>query len=388
MSALKELRVLFFLRRIGPYHHARFNEARKKLDLIAVETRPLSEEYPWEFDPGDEYGIERFPASDEKETGLRGQRLEAEVKRILEKHHPDVVVTTGWADPEYHAVVLAARATNIPCVVISDSRHEDEPRKFYKEAIKRVILRSYSAALAAGTASRGYLVRLGFDSSRIFQPWDVVDNQYFGIERNEGVVPYHERPIICVSRFIPKKNLPRLIEAFGLYRGNGGSRRLLLIGSGEQERMLRDQIDRHRLGDQVEITGFVQYEHLPTYFSRAHCLILPSTTDQWGLVVNEAMAAGLPVLVSQNCGCAADLVRDKENGCIFDPFRVDDIANNLLFMSGISESSWKEMGKASRTIIANWDLEDFSQGLRDACRHALNYAPRQAPKWIHRLLSR
>jgi hypothetical protein len=92
--------------------------------------------------------------------------------------------------------------------------------------------------------------------------------------------------------------------------------------------------------------------------------------------------------VSQNCGCAVDLVRDKENGCIFDPFRVDDIADKMLFMSEISEAEWKEMGKASRTIIASWDLKDFSEALYNACRYAIYHPAKPAVKWVHMALSR
>ncbi|HEX7015372.1 MAG TPA: glycosyltransferase family 4 protein, partial [Cyclobacteriaceae bacterium] len=333
------MKVLFFVRRVGPYHHARFDKAAKRLQLVVVETRPLSQEYPWEFAATGEYLSETLPEGD-PERGIRGHRLHDSVRNLFIKHHPSVIVTTGWADPEYHAAVLEARSRNIPCVVISDSRHEDEPRKFHKEAVKRVILRSYSAALVAGSASRRYLVKLGFPSPAIFQPWDVVDNSFFATANSDETVPFSEKPFLCISRFIPKKNLPRLISAYGSYVRRGGTRKLILLGSGELERSLIEQIKELELDERVEVKGFVQYENLPAYFSSALCLILPSTTDQWGLVVNEAMASELPVLVSQNCGCAVDLVRDKENGCIFDPFRVDDIADKMLFMSGISEAEW------------------------------------------------
>src|SRR5690606_3509016 len=177
-----------------------------------------------------------------------------------------------------------------------------------------------------------------------------------------------EKPFLCISRFITKKNLTRLISAYGSYVRRGGTRKLNLLGSGEVESALSEQSKILQLDERVELRDIVQYEKVPKHVPSAINLILPSTTDQWGLVVNEAMASELPVLVSQNCGCAVDLVRDKENGCIFDPFRVDDIADKMLFMSGISEAEWKEMGHVSKAIIANWDLKDFSQGLYDACR--------------------
>src|SRR5690606_20486445 len=186
----------------------------------------------------------------------------------------------------------------------------------HKEFVKRLVLRSYSAALVAGKAARKYLIRLGFDESAIFQPWDVVDNQYFSQHAHREVA-FQERYFLCISRFIAKKNLTRLIEAFGRYKKNGGRRKLLLLGSGELEGPIKNQISNLRLSGAVELAGFVQYEELPDYLSRAFALILPSVSDQWGLVVNEAMASALPVLVSNQCGCAIDLVNENENGYTF-----------------------------------------------------------------------
>src|SRR5690606_31919293 len=130
-----------------------------------------------------------------------------------------------------------------------------EPRKFHKETIKRAILRSYAAALVAGNASRRYLIKLGFNPHAIFQPWDVVDNGFFSRIRDHAPVPYHEKPFLCVSRFIAKKNLPRLIEAFGLYAKKGGSRNLILLGSGELEGVILDQINDLGLSERVKIEG-------------------------------------------------------------------------------------------------------------------------------------
>jgi glycosyltransferase involved in cell wall biosynthesis len=387
MARTNTITVLFFLRRIGPYHHARFQEARKSLDLIVVETRPHSQEYSWQFHPADAYKIDRLSITDDPEKGLRGKALRNEVDAMAEKFQPQVVVTTGWADPEYHAVVLAASRRGIPCVVISDSRYEDEPRKRYKEFVKRLVLQSYSAALVAGTSSREYLVRLGFNNSAIFQPWDVVDNHYFTREgRND--VSFQDRYFLCVSRFIPKKNLNRLIEAFGIYKKNGGRRSLLLLGSGELEGSIKARIGEMNLSDDVQLKGFVQYENLPHYFSRALGLILPSISDQWGLVVNEAMAAGLPVLVSNQCGCAIDLVHENENGCTFDPYQISSMVEALIYLDKQIEPVWRRMSEASKRVIEHWDLVDFSQGLIKACEKATSQPGRIIMKPLHLFLSR
>lgn len=379
--------VLFFLHRIGPYHHARFMEANKVMKLIVVETRPQSEEYPWIFEASGGYQIEKYTAA-VNGGGAYGRALKRYVSTVIGRHKPDVVVTTGWAGAEYHAVVLEAVARKIPRVVISDSRYEDEPRKFYKELSKKIILKAFSGALVAGTSSRNYIVRLGMNPNAVFQPWDVVDNQYF-LSRNDsaGVVDYNKRALLCISRFIPKKNLLGLIHAFARYRNNGGNRLLTLLGSGILEESIKDTISAEGLEKVVRLQGFIQYDKLPHYLSQAWALIIPSTTDQWGLVVNEAMAAGLPVLVSEQCGCAVDLLQPGKNGYTFNPFDVQSIVNTIVMLDQKSEQDWLEMSEVSKNIIKQWDLTDFADGLAKACRHAINFPSGRPWRLVHAYLS-
>ena len=388
MGVHESISVLFFLRRIGPYHHARFQEASRKIRLVAIETRPLSQEYPWQFTASGNYSIAQFPVSKEIEMGIRGKALAEAVEMLFEKYKPDVVVTTGWADPEYHAVVLEAARRKVPRVVISDSRYESEPRKFHKELVKRIILKAYSSALVAGTTSKAYLERLKFSPRAIFKPWDVVDNSYF----TEGVkhvgVEHETRYFFCISRFIPEKNIPRMIQAYHGYRSQGGTRKLVIAGGGTLESQIRKEIQSLQLNDSIDLVGFLTYKEIPKYLAGALCLILPSVSDTWGLVVNEAMASGLPVIVSQNCGCAVDLVREKENGCIFDPLDVECLKHKMLDMSSLDEETWKRMGDASKSIIAHWDLGDFRDGLYDACSYALDNPSKNIVKPVHILLKK
>ncbi len=378
------MKVLFFLRRIGPYHHARFEAAAKVIELVAVETRSGSREYPWEFDPHGTYKNIKFPSSPDPEVGIRGDQLKDFVTGILEKERPNVVVTTGWADPEYHVVALLSRERKIPLVIISDSRYKDEPRRFHKEFIKRLILRSYSAALIAGTESREYLKYLGFDPKSMFQPWDVVDNAHFS--RADVDIAFGQRKFLCVARFIQKKNVEGLIKAFSLYVESGGQRRLQLVGSGELESTLRQTVHASNVADKVDFTDFLQYDPLAKVFRAGFSLILPSFSDQWGLVVNEAMAAGLPVLVSRECGCAADLVQEPHNGFIFDPFSTEDIARALR-SADVKEPEWQKMSTRSTEIIAKWTVDAFAKGLKDACVHAIAHPRSFTFPWIHKMLS-
>jgi glycosyltransferase involved in cell wall biosynthesis len=130
--------------------------------------------------------------------------------------------------------------------------------------------------------------------------------------------------------------------------------------------------------------GFKQYEELPEYYANAGAFIHASTTEQWGLVVNEAMASGLPVLVSNRCGCAADLVKEGVNGWTFDPTNEEQMADLMLRISS-DEEQRKEMGSKSREIIAEWGPARFASGISSAIDVALS-APRKKAGLLDRLI--
>jgi glycosyltransferase involved in cell wall biosynthesis len=121
----------------------------------------------------------------------------------------------------------------------------------------------------------------------------------------------------------------------------------------------------------VHLPGFKQYEELPAWYAAAGAFVHASTSEQWGLVVNEAMAAGLPVLVSNRCGCAPELVREGVNGFTFNPNDEEALANHLLHVSSMSPGARKEMGRASQQIITSLAPEQFGKGLLAAAQQAV-----------------
>ncbi len=109
--------------------------------------------------------------------------------------------------------------------------------------------------------------------------------------------------------------------------------------------------------------GFVQIGPLSRYYGLASAFVLPSVKEAWGLVVNEAMAAGLPVMVSVTAGCRSDLVQDGANGFLFDPWDVNDIAGAMRRMEHLPEEARAAMGQRSRRIISAWSPKRFADGL-------------------------
>lgn len=135
-------------------------------------------------------------------------------------------------------------------------------------------------------------------------------------------------------------------------------------------------INELNLQHAVHMPGFKQYHELPYYYAFASAFIHASTSEQWGLVVNEAMAAGLPVLVSERCGCVPELVKEGMNGFTFNPSDSTALAN---LMHAITNGSYdlELMGRKSSEIISNWQPDHFGKGLRKAVESALTAPPRR-----------
>jgi glycosyltransferase involved in cell wall biosynthesis len=295
--------------------------------------------------------------------------------------------------------------TKTPAVVMSDSTELDAPRVSWREWVKRRVVGLCSSALVAGSRHRDYLVGLGMSADQISPGYDVVDNAYFAAKAGEfreqraEVRRQHGLPenyFIASARFIGKKNLPRLIEAYARYRELAADSALrappsslwdlVLLGDGPLRSDLCRLISDLRLQSFVTLPGFKQYPALPAYYGCANAFIHASTTDQWGLVVNEAMASGLPVLVSNRCGCAPDLVQEGVNGFIFDPGNVDALAQ-LMFRISAFNFPLSRFGAESGRIITNWGPERFAAGLKSAAEQALRAGPKPASP-VDRLLLR
>jgi glycosyltransferase involved in cell wall biosynthesis len=315
---------------------------------------------------------------------------------VLEPFRPEVVVVPGWASRAALAAAHWAQQHSVPTVVMSESTAWDEARKPWKEFIKRQIVASFSAVLVGGRPHADYLAQLGLPQDRIFLGYDAVDNDYFATKvaavrsqtstrrpPTSDLRPLASPYFLASARFIEKKNLPRLLQAYARYRQLASAStlhaprstlpepwHLVLLGDGPLRPALSSQLHALGLQHSVLLPGFKQYPELPTYYGPASAFIHASTTEQWGLVVNEAMASGLPVLVSNRCGCARDLVREGENGFTFDPFNVEEMAQLMHKISAFN-FPLSAFGDASARIIANWSPARFASGLKQAVACAL-----------------
>jgi glycosyltransferase involved in cell wall biosynthesis len=382
-------------RRLGPYHHARLRAAGARCRVFAIEFSGQDELYAWTKVEGAE-GFEKLTLFDDADVNKKpGSEIRRRVRAALTRVAPDVVLVPGWSQRGALAAAEWSLEATRPVVMMSESTLRDADRSQHREAIKRRIVGICRAALVGGGPQREYVCRLGQPGERIFDGYDVVDNRHFaaGAESVRADAPgwrrklgLPERFFLASGRFVDKKNLPRLIEAFASYRRQAGQRpwSLVLLGEGELRAQILERIAALGLVGQVLLPGFRQYDELPWYYGLAGAFIHASTAEQWGLVVNEAMAAGLPVIVSERCGCAPDLVRSGVNGYVFDPCDIAALAG-LMARVAAADHDRLAAARASRAIIADWDLERFAGGLMNAVEVALRAPPPQA-SWLDRAL--
>ena len=196
-----------------------------------------------------------------------------------------------------------------------------------------------------------------------------------------------ENYFLACARFIEKKNLFTLLRAYRGYRkaARESAWDLVLLGEGPLRSDLCHLIFDLHLHDFVLLPGFKQYEELPVFYALAGAFVHASRSEPWGLVVNEAMASGLPIIVSNKCGCVPELLEEGRNGFSFAPEDVDGLAHLLLRMADLPDMEREQMARRSQQIIASWSVERFAYGLRGAVETA-ECTPRRKVRPIAKLL--
>ena len=387
----RSITLLVHYPRFGAYHVARLNAASRELKpagikVVGMEIAKILDSY--ERDPDSDRVFESFVALPGK-VYERSSALEIwrGVSTVLDKIKPDAIAICGYSSRDAWSALAWCSLYRRKAILLSDSKYDDAPRLGWKECLKRTLIRRFDAALCAGKASRIYLEHLGMKSQQIFEGADVVDNDFFwqGAEQaRRSPERYRSAPgldcdepfFLASTRFIRRKNVDGVLRAYGEYRSRFDNVsddrlpwRLVILGDGPQRGILENLVQSHKI-EGVSFPGFFQIDKLPAYYGLAGVFIHPPHRDQWGLVVNEAMAAGLPVLVSSGSGCAQDLVSEGNNGFIFASHDTGTLADLMMRVSS-DQVDLKAMGVNSRSLIEDWGLRRFAHGLYGALQAAL-----------------
>lgn len=348
-----------------PHSEARLRIARDRFaagggSLEVVTVAATQSDYGWPVPAPESSSL--FTGKDYWNIGYR--ELKSRLIPTLEACCPDVVVLPGWAFRESLSALGWAIKRSIPRVLVSDSQTIDHRRRSVVEMTKRPLVRAFDAALVGGSPHVAYLTALGFDPSACFPGCDVVDNEHF-VAVSRSTRPEAPTLLSCI-RLLPRKNVRTILGVLGRAK----EWHWKIAGDGPDRAAIERRVSELGLGDRVEMLGHVEYEDLPSLYASADVYLQPSLSEPWGLAVNEAMAASLPVIVSERCGCRADLVKEGLNGSSFDPTDPSTLESVLAGMLNARER-WVEMGGVSAEIISSWGLDLYATNLVRACEKAL-----------------
>jgi 1,2-diacylglycerol 3-alpha-glucosyltransferase len=297
------------------------------------------------------------------------------LRSALRAANPRTIVCGGYNYPASWESLWWARGHNVRFVLWSESnQHDKRSRRAGIEWIKRYFVNSCHAFVVPGKSSLAYLRTLGVNEQVIFTAPNAVNNRFFA-ERAEEVkrqptafrkrLGLPPRFILFVGRLIPEKGVFDLLEAYAKLDASVRSEvGLVFAGDGISGVELAHRAQQINPGV-VCSPGFAQREDLAGLYALAEMLVLPTHSDPWGLVVNEAMACGLPIIVSSVAGCSSDLVEDGWNGYVVpprDPQRLSLAIDSLLRQPELKQ----QMSARSLERIRNYSPEACADGLAAA----------------------
>ena len=329
---------------------------------------PLTEGYP-----------HRFFENKGKTTGTkRGFWAYANPDMVvaLKAEPKSLVIVHGWSYATYVTLLRYGRRLGHVVAFRGEVNAAMEARlprlkRWLRRQYHRWVLAHVSWFLYIGKQSQAFYQQLGVPAEQMaFTPY-AVDNQRFsetlaqlgrqGARQQLGLA---EEGFywLWVGKYIAKKCPLEMLEAFA--RINQPQARLIMVGEGPLRPQMEAAITRLHLGQRVQLTGFVNQQQIPLYYTAAHAYVMNSTWGEtWGLAVNEAMAAALPVIVSDRCGCAADLVLQGNNGTVSQAQNIASLAQAMQQMADMPADRLAAMGQASLDIIEGYHFKPIYKTL-------------------------
>jgi len=304
----------------------------------------------------------------------------------------DAVLLHGYAYAADVLAFLAAKSKGIPVFLRSEThlglrRHGWKRR--VRDGVLSVAYRFVNRFLPIGTANREYYRALGVPPEKLFDVPYTVDNDRFmaasalsedergAMRRRFGLPP--DRPVVLyASKFIARKHPDDCIRAIARLRDEGVHASLLMVGTGEMDAALKALVVEYNLDGRVVFGGFVNQAELPRVYAASDVFVLPAESEPWGLIVNEVMCAGVPVVVAAEVGCVPDLVHDGRTGLLMQAGDAASLAAALRRLLS-DDAERLEMGRQARTLIAGWSYEQCRAGIV-AAAHSVQGTELMSPR--------
>lgn len=268
------------------------------------------------------------------------------LSRVVAATTADLTILAGYSNIEYWAQALILKARRKKFAIFCDSTIYDNPQKFWKGLAKRLFFHLADGAFCYGTRSKDYLMHYGMTAGKIHhrcQAAEIPDHyntEQVLADRIAARAADDSPRLLYVGRISPEKRIDTLLRAFARILPQRPSARLVIVGKGPDEQTLQQLARQLGISGAVDFTGAKHDDALWAEYLNATCLVLPSWSEPWGLVVNEALLFGCPVIVSDRCGCVPQIVIEGKTGF---SFRCDDIielsAKLLLLIDSFTDTA-------------------------------------------------
>jgi glycosyltransferase involved in cell wall biosynthesis len=379
-------RVVILTEIIAPYRIPVFNALARRAEidlhvLFLAETDPVLRQ--WQVYRDEIKFSYRILRSYRRRLGRFNVLLTRGTKAALQSVNPEVTICGGY---NYLAMWQAQRwalKRDVPFLLWSESNDVDARRRLpWVEAAKRRYIASCHGYVVPGKSAAKYLETFGVVPDKVFVAPNAVDVERFklgaeqarcdpGLRERLGLP---QRYLLYVGRFVRSKGVLDLIAAYAtlpeeIRREIG----LVLAGDGEARDELA-RVSRKISPGAVIFPGFLQRDQLPAFYALAEGLVFPTHSDPWGLVVNEAMACGLPVIATEVAGCVADMVREGENGYVVRAAAPEELARAMERLTGVSELQ-KTMSDCSLQISSRFTPAAWAAGIVDAVAGSMSERP-------------
>ncbi|MCR4329111.1 MAG: glycosyltransferase family 4 protein [Candidatus Roizmanbacteria bacterium] len=304
------------------------------------------------------------------------------IAREILKHNFDVVVVGGYAVFTFQIAMALAKIKKVPYVINTETHTHTSSKGWIlhklKQRIRYKICHGAAAFLVTGSRVSNYLGFLGIPEARHFVFPNTCDVKWFAKQsekaRREADAIRKKFSIdtqyiiLCVGRLVKVKNLNTLIDAFSLLpTGLLEKTSLVFVGEGSDRHELEEKKEVLKLRN-VKFLGHQEGTNLASLYGIANIFVLLSTFEPWGVVVNEAAACGLPLILSRDVGAADDLLEDGRNGFLVDPLEQTQVSKHIAYILS-DEMLAKKMGERSHRIVEDWTYKRCYDGFEQMLRY-------------------
>jgi glycosyltransferase involved in cell wall biosynthesis len=325
---------------------------------------------------------------DAKPEELNGKAIKQKLFELLDNINPDVVISGAIA---FASGALATQWVNARkdkrLVIFDDAKMEAVKRSGVVNFVKQNVYNGVDAMFYPAEPWIPTGKFWGFKEEEMFFGVDVVDNAFWSEPVDSH--PYDFKYYVAVGRQIEKKNYLTIVKAYHRYCdsvGRENAYKLMLIGNGPEHDTIMQYISDHDLQECVICHDFMTQEALRVVYQNAEMLSSSSSSSEtWGLVINEAMCGGCAIIASNECGATETLVQEGVNGYRTSCHDVEGLAAAMSKYHHLTEAEKSRMRQASKEIVSKWGLETFAAGAYDACKYVMSH-PKRKVSLLSRLI--